>query len=91
MQFEVHVHPGSRRASIGGNYDGALVVRVRARAVDGAATNEVLDVVADAFNVRSAAVHLVRGATSRRKVLAIEGEDEALERQLSLLLGPAFK
>lgn len=91
MKLDVHVHPGSRSASIGGNYDGALVVRVRARAVDGAATKEVLDVVADAFNVRSAAVHLVRGAASRRKVLVIDGEDEELERQLFLLLGPAIK
>jgi uncharacterized protein (TIGR00251 family) len=91
MQLEVHVHPGSRRASIGGTYDGALVVRVRARAVDGTATNEVLDAVANAFNVRRAAVHLVRGATSRRKVLTIDGKDEALERQLFLLLGPTLK
>ena len=91
MQLEVHVHPGSRRASIGGTYDGALVVRVRARAVDGAATNEVLDAVANAFNVRRAAVRLVRGATSRRKVLTIDGKDEALERQLFLLLGPTLK
>jgi hypothetical protein len=91
MKLEVHVHPGARRTSIGGSYDGALVVRVRARAVDGAATNEVLDVVANAFNVRATAVHLVRGATSRRKVLRIDGEDEALERQLFLLLGPTLK
>jgi uncharacterized protein YggU (UPF0235/DUF167 family) len=91
MNLEVHVHPGSRRPSVGGSYDGALVVRVRARAVDGAATNEVLDVVAQAFNVRPAAVHLRRGATSRRKALSIDGEDEALERQLFLLLGAAPK
>ena len=91
MKLEVHVHPGSRRASIGGNYDGALVVRVRARAIDGAATNEVLDIVADAFHVRSAAVHLVRGATSRRKVLRIDGEDAELERKLFLLLDPTLK
>jgi uncharacterized protein YggU (UPF0235/DUF167 family) len=91
MNVEVHVHPGSRRGGVGGSYDGALVVRVRARAVDGAATNEVLDVVAKAFNVRPAAVHLRRGATSRRKFLSIDGEEEALERKLFLLLGSTRK
>jgi uncharacterized protein YggU (UPF0235/DUF167 family) len=51
----------------------------------------VLDVVAKAFNVRPAAVHLRRGATSRRKFLSIDGEEEALERKLFLLLGSARK
>lgn len=91
MNVEVHVHPGSRRAYVGGSYDGALVVHVRARAVDGAATNEVLDVVAEAFNVRPVAVSLKRGATSRRKVLSIDGEDEILGRQLFLLLASVPK
>jgi uncharacterized protein (TIGR00251 family) len=91
MRVEVHVHPGSRHASVGGTYDGALVVRVRARAVDGAATSEVLDAVADAFHVRTAVVQLVRGRASRRKVLTIEGDDQALEHQLSLLLDATDK
>ena len=63
MRLEVHVHPGSRKALVGGSHDGALVVRVQARAVDGAATDEVLDVVAEAFHVRRGAVQLVRGPT----------------------------
>jgi uncharacterized protein (TIGR00251 family) len=91
MKINVHVHPGSRSASVGGNYDGALVVRVQARALDGAATKEVLEVVAKAFSVRGANVRLVRGATSRRKLLSIDGEDAVLARQLGLLLGPASK
>ena len=91
MRLEVHVHPGSRKAFVGGSHDGALVVRVQARAVDGAATDEVLDVVAEAFHVRRGAVRLVRGPTSRRKVLSVDGEDAALAGQLSLLLRSAPK
>jgi uncharacterized protein len=91
VKIDVHVHPGARSASVGGNYDGALVVRVRARAVDGAATKEVLAVVAKAFNVRGADVRLLRGGTSRRKVLSIDGEEQELSRQLGLLLGPVAK
>jgi uncharacterized protein YggU (UPF0235/DUF167 family) len=91
MRLEVHVHPGSRKALVGGSHDGALVVRVQARAVDGAATDEVLDVVAEAFHVRRGAVRLVRGPASRRKVLSVDGEDAALAGQLSLLLRSAPK
>lgn len=85
IRFEVHVHPGSRIASVAGNYDGALVVRVRARAVDGAATDEVVAALAEAFGVRANAVHCLRGARSRRKYFAIEGGD-ALRTRLEALL-----
>ena len=69
----------------GGNHDGALVVRVRARAVDQAATAAALEVVAHAFGVRSSAVRLVRGATSRVKVVSIEGDAEELAGRLDAL------
>lgn len=75
MRVEVHVKPGSARSSVGGTHDGALVVRVTARAVDGKATAAVLVAVADALGVPPAAVTLVRGATSRRKLLEVDGAD----------------
>jgi uncharacterized protein YggU (UPF0235/DUF167 family) len=62
---------------------------VHAPAADGAATEEVLRAIAGAFGVRSSAVGLVRDATSRHKVLAIEGEATQLEHQLGQLLNAA--
>lgn len=68
---------------VGGEHDGALVVRVRERAVDGRATAAALAAVAAAFGVRRAAVTLVTGASSRRKVVDVAGGDPAtLERLL---------
>ena len=81
------MHPGSSRPGVGGSHDGSLVVRVRARAVDGAATGEALSRIADAFGVRPTGVTLVRGAASRNKVVAIEGESGELTRLLVALLG----
>jgi len=86
IRFNVRVHPGSRTSSVGGSYEGTLQVRVRARATDGAATNEVCDLLADAFGVRPGAVQCVRGARSRTKLIAIEGDDDVLARQLRTLL-----
>lgn len=86
IRFAVRVHPGSPTSSVGGTYDGALQVRVRARAVDNAATNEVCAVLADAFGIRPGAVQCVRGARSRTKLIAIEGDDDALAVQLNALL-----
>jgi uncharacterized protein YggU (UPF0235/DUF167 family) len=86
IRFTVRVHPGSNSSSVGGSYDGALQVRVRARAVDGAATNEVCDVIANAFSVRPGAVRCVRGAHTRTKLISVDGDDEVLSRQLIALL-----
>jgi uncharacterized protein YggU (UPF0235/DUF167 family) len=86
IRFAVHVHPGSRTSSVGGSYDGALNVHVRARAVDGAATDEVLSALAQAFGARTNAVQCVHGGRSRTKFITIEGDDAALALQLRDLL-----
>lgn len=78
------MRPGSSRTAVGGSYDGALVVRVGARAVEGAATDAVLKAVADALGLRPYEVTLVSGATSRTKVLEVP---DGLEQRLADLLG----
>ena len=90
IRFAVRVHPGSSTSSVGGTYDGALQVHVRARAIDDAATNEVCAVLADAFGVRPGAVQCIRGARSRTKLIAIEGNDDNLTVQLSTLLSSTW-
>ncbi|MCW2536173.1 MAG: hypothetical protein JWQ26_1872 [Modestobacter sp.] len=72
---------------MGGGHDGALVVRVGARAVDGKATEAALAAVADAFGVRRSAVALVTGATSRTKVVDVDGGTDDVLRAL-LTPGP---
>ena len=61
---------------------GDVIVRVRALAVEGRATEAALRAIADALHVSRSAVTLVRGATSRCKSFAIEGitKAEALHR-----------
>ncbi len=86
MQFKVHVHPGSRQRSTGGSYDGALIVHVRARAVDGAATAEVLETLAAAFDAKPSAVQLLRGQHSRTKTVVIKGDEDQLRTRLDELL-----
>ena len=71
------VRPGSAHPGVGGERDGALVVRVSARPVHGQATEAALAAVAAAFGVRRHAVSLVAGASSRTKILEVEGADPA--------------
>jgi uncharacterized protein len=87
MRFTVRVHPGARADSVGGHYgDGGsrvLVVRVRARAVDGRANDAVVRALAGAFDVPARDVTIVTGHTSRSKAVSIAGD---LDERLSELL-----
>lgn len=88
MRLAIRVKPGSARTSVGGRYGDALVVAVTARAVDGKATEAALRAVADAFGVKRREITLVTGATSRDKVIDIDGQPGALETRRDVLLGP---
>jgi hypothetical protein len=89
----VRVKPGSSRTKVGGQYGDrsavqgtVLIVFVAQRAVDGAATEAVLKAVAKAFGLRRADVDLVRGLTSRTKVLELRGDEQGLSTRLAQLL-----
>ena len=94
MRVSVRVKPGASRTKVGGQYgevsagqDAVLIVFVAQRAVDGAATEAALLAVAKAFGLRRADVDLVRGWTSRTKVLELRGEEQELSTRLAQLLG----
>jgi len=85
MRITIWVQPGSTHAKVGGEHNGALVVRVHQRAVEGHATAAALTALAAAFGVRPHAVNLVSGAASRTKIVDVTGADPAaLDRLLAL-------
>ena len=78
------IRPASARPGVGGEHNGALVVRVSAPAVGGRATEAALTAVVGALGVRRHAVTLIAGASSRTKIAEIEGADSgALNRLLA--------
>jgi uncharacterized protein YggU (UPF0235/DUF167 family) len=78
MRITIRVRPGCARPGVGGEHDGALIVRVSARAVDGKATEAALTAVAGSFGVRRSAVRLVSGASSRTKIVDIDISDRGI-------------
>jgi len=92
VRVTIRVKPGSSRSRVGGDRDGALVVAVTARAVDGRATESALAALADALGVRRRDVSLVTGATSRTKVVEVNvdafGLDDLSRRVEELRVGP---
>jgi uncharacterized protein YggU (UPF0235/DUF167 family) len=81
--------PNGSRTAVGGTHNGALVVRVTSPAEGGKATRSALAAIAETFGVPHRAVTLVRGLTSRRKLVDIDTQsaDEAtLAERLHQLL-----
>lgn len=90
MRIEIHVRPGASAPEVGGEYAGALVVRVAERAEDGKATAAALKAVADALAIPHRSVTLVHGATSRRKLIEIvtnSSGDDRVEKAVAKLRG----
>ena len=73
LRFEVHARPKASRSAICGARDGALDVRLAAPPVDGAANEELVRVIASALKIARRDVVLVRGATSKTKLVEVRG------------------
>jgi hypothetical protein len=83
----IHVRPGASRAGIGGGHGGALVVKVRERAVDGRANEAVVEALARALGLHRRSVSIVSGHTARRKVVDLSGDATHLAERWEHLLG----
>jgi hypothetical protein len=76
----VRLQPRARRAEVVGERAGALVIRVTAPPVDGKANAALCAFIADRVGVPSSRVTVVRGSTSRDKLVRVEGADAAAVR-----------
>jgi len=72
-RLAVRVTPGARSEGIE-IADGRVQVKVRAKPEDGKATEAVCNLVAAALGVAPSRVEILRGATSREKLLRIPRE-----------------
>jgi len=63
--------PRASKPGLAGTRDGALLVRLNAPPVEGAANDELIEVLADAFGVPRRAVSLIAGDRSRQKRVLI--------------------
>ncbi len=73
VELNVRVIPRARRTEVAGVRDNALLVRVAAPPVDGAANEAVIDLIAATCRVPRRAIRLVSGESSRQKRIAIDG------------------
>lgn len=81
VSFTVRVTPRASANAVGGERDGALLVRVTAPPVEGKANDAVVELLAGALGLPRSAVRLERGAAARSKRVSVPlGAEAALQR-----------
>ncbi len=71
--LSVKVQPRASRNEIAGALGGELKIKVTAPPVDSAANEELVRFLADQLNCAKSSVELLRGQTSRHKVILLRG------------------
>src|SRR5262245_32696254 len=75
----VRVQPGAKRSKIVGLHGSALKIAVAAPPVDGKANAALIEFLCDNFKLRKSQIEIIRGQTSRDKVVLIRDiEDSSL-------------
>ena len=85
MDISIRLQPRARRDEVVGERAGAVVIRVIAPPVDGKANAALCAFIARAAGVPPSRVSVVRGQTSRDKVVRVEDVSESFLR--AALLG----
>lgn len=85
MRIKVRVVPGAREDAIIGWQEDVLRMRVRATPEVGKANEAVCRLLASVLGLRPSALAVVRGASSREKLVQIDGlDDEDVRRRIAV-------
>jgi uncharacterized protein (TIGR00251 family) len=87
IRFSVRVQPRASRSEIVGLHGDALKVRLSAPPVDGAANAALVELLAAALGVPRRSVRVVSGATSRGKIVEVDGVGVENMRRLARAFG----
>ena len=76
-EIAIRVITRARRSGVDGEREGRVLVRLTAPPVEGAANAALCRLIADRAGVPKGQVEVVRGRTSRDKVVRVAGQDAA--------------
>ncbi|NTW50369.1 MAG: DUF167 domain-containing protein [Chlorobiales bacterium] len=71
--FNIRLQPRASKTAFAGEHDGALKIRIAAPPVDNAANEACTEFIAKALGVSKTSVSIASGATSKNKVLRVDG------------------
>ena len=71
--IEIHLQPGAKRNEIVGFREGVLYAKVTALPQKGQANRALLELMAQTLGIPQSSVDIIRGQSSRSKVIAVHG------------------
>jgi len=85
-RIAVRVSPNATRNAVAGSLGGVLQVRVSAPPVKGKANEELIAFLSKVLGVSKSKIGIIRGHTTRNKVIAIDGlsQEDVVKRLLPL-------
>jgi uncharacterized protein (TIGR00251 family) len=87
VKIEVHAKPRAKKSRVVGFRGETLDVSIAAPPVDGAANEELVRFLAEVLDVPKRQIVLVRGESSRTKLVEVHGlEDEVVRARLAAAL-----
>ena len=76
ITINVKVQPRSSRKGIDGVIGDILKVRLTSAPVDGAANEQLIEILSEELNIKKSSVRIIRGMSSRHKTIEIKGIEE---------------
>jgi len=77
ITLEVKVEPRSSRRQISGILDNTILkVKLTAPPVDGSANEQLIELISEATGVRKSRIRIIRGLSSKRKLVGIFGVEK---------------
>jgi uncharacterized protein (TIGR00251 family) len=73
ITIKIKVCPKSAQSGISGIVGDVLKIKVNAPPVGGAANKELIEILSDKLRMRKTSIKIIKGHTSRNKVVEIEG------------------
>ena len=73
ITIKIKVDPKSAQSGISGVVDDVLKIKVHAPPVGGAANKELVEILSDRFRIKKTAIKIIKGNSSRDKIVEIEG------------------
>jgi uncharacterized protein (TIGR00251 family) len=75
IEIEVRVEPRSSKKGVSGLLGNVVKVKLTAPPVDGAANEQLIEVISEATGLKKSAIRIIRGTSAKRKTLEIRGVD----------------
>jgi uncharacterized protein (TIGR00251 family) len=77
IKILVQVHPGAKRNEILRFENGVWHMKIAAPPLEGKANKELVDFLSEVLDVSKSRISIEKGATSHKKLVAVEGITEA--------------